>query len=111
LLIKQALKFALKASNNQAEYEVLIAGMLLAKELGARSLLVKSDSLLVTWQVMGEYQAKDPQLASYLRYVTILKVSFSTFNRVHVSREHISRVGLLCKLVSLEKGGQQRLVI
>jgi len=33
-----------KASNNQAEYEALIAGMLLAKEMGARSLLVKSDS-------------------------------------------------------------------
>jgi len=60
LLIEQTLKFAFKASNNQAEYEALIAGMLLAKELGAQSLLVKSDSLLVTGKVIGEYQAKDP---------------------------------------------------
>jgi len=66
LLIEQALRFVLKASNNQAEYEALIAGMLLARKLGVRSLLVKSDSLLVTRQVIGEYQAKDPQLASYL---------------------------------------------
>ena len=44
LLIEQALRFAFKESNNQAEYEALIAGMLLAKEMGARSLLVKSDS-------------------------------------------------------------------
>jgi len=65
LLIKQSLRFAFKASNNQAEYEALIAGMLLAKELGARSLLVKSYSLLVTRQVISEYQTKDPQLASY----------------------------------------------
>jgi len=43
------------ANNNHAEYEALIAGMLLAKELGARSLLVKSDSLLVTGQATGEY--------------------------------------------------------
>ena len=35
LLIEQALRFAFKASNNQAEYEALIAGMLLAKEMGA----------------------------------------------------------------------------
>jgi len=35
LLIEQALKFAFKASNNEAEYEALIVGMLLAKELGA----------------------------------------------------------------------------
>jgi len=43
LLIEQALRFAFKASNNQAEYKALIAGMLLPKDLSARSLLVKSD--------------------------------------------------------------------
>jgi len=39
VLIEQALRFAYKASNNQAEYETLIAGMLLGKEMGAQSLL------------------------------------------------------------------------
>ena len=53
LLIKQALRFTFKAGNNQAEYEALIAGILLAKEMGAQSLLAKSDSLLVTGQVTG----------------------------------------------------------
>ena len=48
LLIEQAVRFAFKASNNQAEYEALIVGMILAKEMGALSLLAKSDSLLVT---------------------------------------------------------------
>ena len=48
LLIEQTLWFAFKANNNQAEYKGLIAGMLLAKEMGAQSLLAKSDSLLVT---------------------------------------------------------------
>jgi len=69
LLIEQALRFAFKASNNQAEYEALIVGMLLAKEMGVQSLLAKRDSLLVTGQVTGEYQAKDPQMAVYLGYV------------------------------------------
>jgi len=36
LLIEQALRFAFKASNNQAEYEALIAGMLLAKEFAGK---------------------------------------------------------------------------
>jgi len=35
LLIEQALRFAFKANNNQVEYEALIAGMLLVKEMGA----------------------------------------------------------------------------
>ena len=73
LPIEQALQFAFKASNNQAEYEALVAGMLLAKEMSARSLLVKSDSLLITGQVTSEYQAKDPQMVTYLEYVRLLK--------------------------------------
>jgi len=84
--------------------------MLLVKELGARSLLVKSDSLLVTKQVTGEYQAKDPYLASYLMYVMILKATFSLFDLVHVPRKQNSRADLLSKLASLGKGGRQRLV-
>jgi len=35
LLIEQALRFAFKTSNNHAEYQALIIGMLLAKDLGA----------------------------------------------------------------------------
>jgi len=44
-----------------------------AKEMGAQSLLAKSDSQLVTGEVTGEYQAKDPQMAAYIRYVEVLK--------------------------------------
>jgi len=88
LLIEQALRFAFKASNNQAEYEALIVGMLLAKEMGAKGLLAKSDSLLVTGQVTGEYQAKDPQMIAYLEYVQVMKETFEVFELVHVLIEH-----------------------
>jgi len=111
LLIEQALYFAFKASNNQAEYEALIAGMLLAKEMGAKGLFAKSDSLLVTGQVTGEYQAKDPQMAAYLEYVQVLKESFEVFKLVHVPREKNARADLLAKLASSSKGGRQRTVI
>jgi len=43
VLIEQSLRFAFKASNNQAECEALIAGILLAKEMGAKVLVAKSD--------------------------------------------------------------------
>jgi len=108
LLIEQALRFAFKASNNQTEYEALIVGMLLAKEMGARSLLAKSDSQLVTGQVIGEYQAKDPQMAAYLRNVQVLKGAFVAFELVHVPREQNARADLLAKLASSGKEGRQR---
>jgi len=104
VLIEQALRFAFKASNNQAEYEALIAGMLLAKEMGAQSLLAKSDSLLVTGHVTGEYQAKDPQMAAYLKCVQVLKGAFVAFELVHVPREQNARADLLAKLASSGKG-------
>jgi len=108
LLIEQALRFAFKACNNQAECEALIVGMLLAKEMGAKSLMAKSDSLLVTGKVTGEYQAKDPQMATYLQYVQILKETFAVFELVHVPREQNARADLLEKLTSSGKGGKQR---
>jgi len=99
LLVEQALRFAFEASNNQAEYEALIARMLLAKEMGAKSLLAKSDSLLVTGQV------------TYLEYVKVLKVTFAVFELVHVPKEQKARADLLAKLASSGKDGRQRTVI
>jgi len=85
--------------------------MLLAKEMGARGLLAKSDFLLVTGQVTGEYQAKDPQTDAYLEYVQVLKELFDVFELVHVPREQNARADLLAKLASSGKGGMQRTVI
>jgi len=111
VLIEQSLRFAFIASNNQAEYEALIAGILLAKEMGAKVLMGKSDSLLVTGQVTSEFQAKDPQMAAYLEYVQELRRSFALFEVVHVPREQNARADLLAKLASSGKGGRQRTVI
>ncbi|RDX96222.1 hypothetical protein CR513_21143, partial [Mucuna pruriens] len=60
VLIEQALHFEFKANNNQVEYEALLAGMKLVRELWAQILTAKSDSKLVTGQVNGDYQARDP---------------------------------------------------
>jgi len=73
--------------------------------------LAKSDSLLGTGQVTGEYQAKDPHMAAYLEYVQVLKESFDVFELVHVPREQNTRADLLAKLASSGKGGRQRTVI
>jgi len=85
--------------------------MMLPKEMGAKCLMAKSDSLLVTGQVTGEYQEEDPQMAAYLQYVQILRETFAMFELVHVPREQNARADLLAKLASLGKGGRQRTVI
>jgi len=62
IAVKQFIRFGFETSNNQAEYEALIVGLRLAKDLGVRSLKCQTDSQLVAGQMNGEYQAKEPLL-------------------------------------------------
>jgi ribonuclease HI len=56
-------------SNNVTEYEALVHGLKLAKEIGIRRILCFGDSDLVVHQVLGEWDAKDAKMASYRFYV------------------------------------------
>jgi ribonuclease HI len=111
VLTEQSLRFAFKASNNQAEYEALLAGMKLAKEMDITDLKAKSDSQLVTTQVSGEFQAKDPQLIKYLERVRGMANHFKSFELVYVPREQNAREDLLSKLASIKKPGSNRTFI
>ncbi|XP_056852778.1 uncharacterized protein LOC130501985 [Raphanus sativus] len=51
-----------KATNNEAEYEALIAGLTLTKQMGVEDIHVFSDSQLIISQVQRDYQAKDPSM-------------------------------------------------
>ncbi|GAU43183.1 hypothetical protein TSUD_301490 [Trifolium subterraneum] len=108
VLIEQSLRFAFKASNNQVEYEALIAGMKLSKEMDVQELKVQSDSQLVANQVAWEFQTKDPHLAKYLEKVKEMTKHFTMFELVYVPREQNSRADLLA---STKKSGNHRTVI
>ena len=41
------MKFGFEASNNEAEYEALVTGLQLAKDIGAERIEILSDSMLV----------------------------------------------------------------
>ncbi|GJR94943.1 reverse transcriptase domain-containing protein [Tanacetum coccineum] len=53
-----ALRFEFTATNNEAEYEALIAGLRIAARMGVRNLEANVDSRLVANHVLGEYVAK-----------------------------------------------------
>ena len=64
--IECALRFSFKETNNQAEYEALLAGMRVATALEADQIDVFSDSQLVVNQKHDEYEAKEEGMAVYL---------------------------------------------
>ena len=64
-----AICFRFKASNNEAEYEALIAGLRPVCELQARNVKIFSDSQLIVNQVNDIYLARGEKMAAYLEKV------------------------------------------
>ncbi|XP_072077721.1 uncharacterized protein [Arachis hypogaea] len=62
VIAEQALQFRFNASNNQVEYEALLAGLKLAQELKIPRVTVYCDSSLVVHQVKGEFQGLKKKL-------------------------------------------------
>ena len=60
--IEYALRFGFQASNNEAEYEAVIAGLNLAHSLEVDQLEVCSDSQLVVRQIEDTYEAKSGRI-------------------------------------------------
>ncbi|XP_025637138.1 uncharacterized protein [Arachis hypogaea] len=111
IAFEQSIKFEFSVSNNQAEYEALIGGLMLAKEVGASRLEVNSDSQVVSSQVNGSYQARDMLLQKYLEKVKELCKGFKEVTIQHVPRERNARADLLSKLASTKPGTGNRSLI
>ncbi|GKF29968.1 reverse transcriptase domain-containing protein [Tanacetum coccineum] len=62
-----ALRFRFDATNNEAEYEALIAGLRIAEQMGVKNLHANVGSRLVANQVNGTYIAKEPGMVKYLK--------------------------------------------
>nr|XP_023913133.1 uncharacterized protein LOC112024731 [Quercus suber] len=53
-------------TNNEAEYEALIAGLDLVKAAGAEKVIVYCDSQVIVNQISGEYECKGERMKEYL---------------------------------------------
>ncbi|XP_014524143.1 uncharacterized protein LOC106780373 [Vigna radiata var. radiata] len=111
LLVEQAVNFNIQLSNNQAEYEALISGLLLAKELEVDHLECRMDSQLVFGQLNGTFQVKDDHLLRYYHKVSDLIKSFTNFSVTHIPRAQNSRADLLSKLTHSCEKSQRSSVI
>jgi hypothetical protein len=67
--IAVALKLDFQTTNNEAEYEAVIAGLSLAENLGAKNLEVRSDSQVVVGHIHGGSEAKGEKMIKYLAKV------------------------------------------
>jgi len=69
ILIKKSLHFAFKTSNNQAEYEAILTGLSLTREVGIKTLTCKTDSKLTMGHLNDAFHIKDLILMQYYHLV------------------------------------------
>ena len=98
--IEYALRFGFRASNNEAEYEAIIAGLNLAHSLEVDQLVVYSDSQLVVRQIEDTYEAKSETMVLYLQKVRNLLKKFVLVQVKHVPRAENSQADALAKLAT-----------
>ena len=98
--IHYAICFGFKASNNEAKYEALIAGLCLACELQVHNVKIFSDSELVVNQVNDIYLIRGEKMVAYLdKAKEHLSLFFTTSVEV-IPRSKSSNVDVLAKLAS-----------
>ncbi|XP_021802905.1 uncharacterized protein LOC110746996, partial [Prunus avium] len=98
--IEYAIRFQFPASNNEVEYEALLAGLRLAREMGAQQLKVCSDSQLVVNQILTQFEAKDTSMAAYLTHARRLLHHFPAYQVQQIPRSENSHADALSRLAS-----------
>ena len=68
-----------QCTNNVAEYEALLIGLYLLKNLKAKKILIQGDSELIINQIKGEYSAKNPRLREYRNSTLYLLKTFEKY--------------------------------
>ena len=87
LVVDQAINLGFPASNNEAEYEALFAGLKSTCYMKATELMVYSDSQLVVNQISGDYEAKEDRMAKYQELVRTEIKKFEVVRIEQIGRE------------------------
>lgn len=86
-VVAEISQFIGHATNNQAEYQALLAGLEKAAILGADTLDCFLDSELAVKQINREYKVKNKELAPLFLKVYNLTTKFKAIRFIHIPRE------------------------
>jgi ribonuclease HI len=98
--LKYVLQIHFAASNNVAEYEALLHGLKVSKDIGIRRIMCFGDSDLVIQQCSGIWDAHDANMVSYRFLVLQISGYFEGCEFRHVPRAQNDVADTLSKLGS-----------
>ena len=98
--IEQAIRLDFLASNNEAEYEAILASIDLAISVSSKEIIIQSDSQLVVGQVSGEYKIRDQHMTKYVYLVKLRLESFMAWKLEHIPRGSNEKVDALAAVAA-----------
>ncbi|GJS52426.1 reverse transcriptase domain-containing protein [Tanacetum coccineum] len=96
-----ALRLTFVSTNNEAEYEALLAGLRIARKMKVSGIEVKVDSKLVANQINGAYEATKESMIKYLAKAKEFISEFKTFSIENIPREDNQKADILSKLATV----------
>lgn len=96
-----------RATNNEAEYAGLIAGLEAALAHGAKEILIRADSELLVRQLKGEYKVKSRNLMPLFLDARRLLDRFAGWRAEHIPRERNARADELAN-EAMDRGAESR---
>ncbi|GJX69202.1 reverse transcriptase domain-containing protein [Tanacetum coccineum] len=97
----QALRLTFDSTNNEAEYEALLAGLRIAKKMNIQRVEKKVDSKLVASQINGSYIANNDSMVKYLAKAREYIACFKSLSIKNILRNQNQKADVLSKLASV----------
>ncbi|XP_042441317.1 uncharacterized protein LOC122026653 [Zingiber officinale] len=106
-ILQLAVRLNFRATNNEAEYEALLAGLQAARHVGATRIIVYSDSQLVTQQVTDNFMINCDKLQVYREAYEKMKGEFAEVTVTKIPRSENEKADELAKMGILPTGPEE----
>ncbi|XP_042465868.1 uncharacterized protein LOC122048361 [Zingiber officinale] len=99
-IMQLAVRLNFRATNNEAEYEALLAGLQAARHVGAARVIIYSDSQLVTQQVASNFEVNSGKLQIYQEAYEKMREGFKEVTVTKIPSTENERADELAKMTS-----------
>nr|GEV57016.1 hypothetical protein [Tanacetum cinerariifolium] len=96
-----ALRLTFPSTNNEADYEALLAGLRIARQMNISNIEVKVESKLVAIRINGSYEASKDGMIKYLAKEKEYAFGFKSYSIENIHRNMNQKVDVLSKLASV----------
>ena len=100
-IVECVIRLDFPTTNNEAKYEALVAGLDLARAVGATSVVIYCDSQVITNQINGDYECKGERMKLYLDQVK-RRVDDLQAKIIQITRGENEQADCLAKAASAE---------